>query len=263
MKRTRSVLAGVLLAVAIPAQAGAPSGARTERDKLAAEWTAATKTYSEAMKAAQQSDEWKAASTAKDRKKLDELMAGVPKPDAAAIGARALAAAEKFAGDDRLLLLCWAATNTNDPATVKSAVEAIEKDHLQSPALVDLLEVAPALSRAVGDEGASRFLAAVVAASPHALPRAWAMYWQAQRLQRGKDDTAEQKAQAEKLLADAESLAAGTPLADRLAAPRFEQERLQIGMEAPDIAGEDLDGVAFKLSDYRGKVVVLDFWGFW
>ena len=28
-------------------------------------------------------------------------------------------------------------------------------------------------------------------------------------------------------------------------------------------AGEDLNGVAFKLSDYRGKVVVLDFWGDW
>ena len=31
----------------------------------------------------------------------------------------------------------------------------------------------------------------------------------------------------------------------------------------PEIAGEDLAGVAFKLSDYRGKVVLLDFWGYW
>ena len=44
---------------------------------------------------------------------------------------------------------------------------------------------------------------------------------------------------------------------------RFEMERLQIGMQVPDIEGNDLDGVAFKLSDYRGKVVVLDFWGDW
>jgi peroxiredoxin len=34
-------------------------------------------------------------------------------------------------------------------------------------------------------------------------------------------------------------------------------------MKAPDIEGKDMDGVAFKLSDFRGKVVVLDFWGFW
>ena len=49
----------------------------------------------------------------------------------------------------------------------------------------------------------------------------------------------------------------------RIQAPRFEKERLQIGMEVPDIEGEDLDGVPFKLSDYRGKVVLLDFWGDW
>ena len=36
-----------------------------------------------------------------------------------------------------------------------------------------------------------------------------------------------------------------------------------IGRPAPEIEGEDLDGNPFKLSDYRGKVVVLDFWGNW
>jgi peroxiredoxin len=36
-----------------------------------------------------------------------------------------------------------------------------------------------------------------------------------------------------------------------------------IGQVAPDIEGEDVDGVRFKLSDYRGKVVALVFWGTW
>jgi hypothetical protein len=36
-----------------------------------------------------------------------------------------------------------------------------------------------------------------------------------------------------------------------------------VGKPAPDIEGEDIDGVKFKLSDYRGKVVLLDFWGHW
>ena len=43
----------------------------------------------------------------------------------------------------------------------------------------------------------------------------------------------------------------------------FELHRLQIGMVAPDIVGPDLDGVEFKLSEYRGKVVFIDFWGDW
>jgi len=34
----------------------------------------------------------------------------------------------------------------------------------------------------------------------------------------------------------------------------------RVGEGAPDIEGEDLEGNRFHLSDYRGKVVVLDFW---
>jgi hypothetical protein len=37
----------------------------------------------------------------------------------------------------------------------------------------------------------------------------------------------------------------------------------EVGMLAPEIEGPDLDGVQFKLSDYRGKVVMLDFYGDW
>jgi hypothetical protein len=36
-----------------------------------------------------------------------------------------------------------------------------------------------------------------------------------------------------------------------------------VGETAPEIKGEDIDGIRFNLSDYRGKVVVLDFWGHW
>jgi AhpC/TSA family len=43
----------------------------------------------------------------------------------------------------------------------------------------------------------------------------------------------------------------------------FELRFLSIGKTAPEIEGEDLDGKKFKLSDYRGKVVMLDFWGNW
>ena len=50
---------------------------------------------------------------------------------------------------------------------------------------------------------------------------------------------------------------------DVVAAARFELEHLVPGKVAPEIEGVDLDGVPFQLSDYRGKVVVLDFWGDW
>jgi peroxiredoxin len=32
---------------------------------------------------------------------------------------------------------------------------------------------------------------------------------------------------------------------------------------APDFTGKTVDGFEFDLSDYKGKVVLLDFYGFW
>jgi hypothetical protein len=52
-------------------------------------------------------------------------------------------------------------------------------------------------------------------------------------------------------------------LAKAAKAELFEIRNLGIGKTAPEISGEDLDGRPMKLSDYRGKVVVLDFWGDW
>jgi predicted RNase H-like nuclease (RuvC/YqgF family) len=43
----------------------------------------------------------------------------------------------------------------------------------------------------------------------------------------------------------------------------FELEKLTVGRPAMEIEAEDIDGKKFKLSDYKGKVVVLDFWGHW
>jgi hypothetical protein len=40
----------------------------------------------------------------------------------------------------------------------------------------------------------------------------------------------------------------------------FAIRHLAVGKEAADIEGPDQDGVPFKLSDYRGKVVLLYFW---
>lgn len=52
-------------------------------------------------------------------------------------------------------------------------------------------------------------------------------------------------------------------LADASKVELFELRNLRVGKTAPDIEGDDLSGVKFKLSDYKGKVVVLDFWGDW
>jgi hypothetical protein len=47
---------------------------------------------------------------------------------------------------------------------------------------------------------------------------------------------------------------------DKAKAELFELRHLAIGKQAPEIEGTDQEGKKFKLSDTRGKVVLLDFW---
>lgn len=56
----------------------------------------------------------------------------------------------------------------------------------------------------------------------------------------------------------------GREKASELAKKEIEQiKKSPIGKVTPEIAAEDIDGVNFKISEYRGKVVLLDFWGHW
>lgn len=43
----------------------------------------------------------------------------------------------------------------------------------------------------------------------------------------------------------------------------FRVRHLRIGMKAPELEGKDVDGKPIRLADFAGKVVVLEFWGFW
>jgi thiol-disulfide isomerase/thioredoxin len=65
---------------------------------------------------------------------------------------------------------------------------------------------------------------------------------------------------------------AAAPVASSKSVPRVPAKQvaqtapvlgLLVNNLAPDFDAEDVDGHRFKLSDYRGKVVFLDFWGDW
>ena len=52
-------------------------------------------------------------------------------------------------------------------------------------------------------------------------------------------------------------------LGESAASELFEIRSLQIGMMAPEIEGVGIDEKPMKLSDFGGKVILLDFWGDW
>ena len=87
----------------------------------------------------------------------------------------------------------------------------------------------------------------------------------------GPKATPEDKQRIESLRAriEKEFPAAARPSGGAVEAPlskedeEYLKKNLSPGSTAMEIEAKDVEGVAFKLSDYKGKVVLLDFWGFW
>jgi hypothetical protein len=135
----------------------------------------------------------------------------------------------------------------------------LAKHHVSHPKIGDLCN---RLSFGPAGKETQELLRAVIEKNPDRNAKGHATMTLAQILMRTKGDEAEKL--FEKVLADYKDVKwfRGT-LGERAENCLFELRHLQVGMVVPDIEGEDLDGKKFKLSDYRGKVVMLDFWGHW
>jgi len=193
--------------------------------------------------------------------------------------------------DDGLSALSWVVKNgtAKDRDMSLDIIEREFLDHKKLSLVCELLSDPSVSSEA--------FLRSVMKAAPSDFVRASATYGLTQQLRRqatiaerladapadmvdyyrsryGEEvmsrmldaDVEERGAEIEELLSSIVAAFEGPDfkhLLKRVDGDLFEIQKLGIGKLAPEIEAEDLDGVTFKLSDYRGKVVVLDFWGNW
>src|SRR5262249_62122027 len=74
---------------------------------------------------------------------------------------------------------------------------------------------------------------------------------------------AEAVAMMEKAVKVAPDVKIGSDTLAKAAAVELVSLRMRVGNPVPDIEGTDLDGKKVKLSNYRGKVVLFDFWATW
>lgn len=180
-----------------------------------------------------------------------------------------------------------------DTARVK-AFEIIIRDHIQSEKLIPVCQ---RVSYGIAKEYET-FLRAVIAKNPHkdvvAVANLSLGHYLHNRLQRielcrvhpqqmkdfeglyGKEYMAElQRRDRHKELLEIETILAktikdyadvklpeGESVAEQAKLELYEVQYLSVGKVAPGIDAEDQDGKRFKLSDYRGKVVLLDFWSY-
>jgi thiol-disulfide isomerase/thioredoxin len=113
----------------------------------------------------------------------------------------------------------------------------------------------------IGVPRAAAFLTDIAKANTNPQTRAKALWFEGALFLDSKKP--EEKARASAVWRELVAQCPGTPQAKRAAGILFAEEHLQVGMTAPDVSTVDPDGAAFKLSDFRGKVTVLVFWGFW
>lgn len=163
--------------------------------------------------------------------------------------------------------LMWVATVPGSrglpaPPQSKAAIERLVKDYSDNAIMADLcpmLESHPDGEKALRD---------IREKNPSKLVKALAAMGLANRLMETRKPTPEQTAESEKLLAAAIEEAKGVkefPEARLKEAEGslFEMRHLAVGKTAPEIESADLDGKKVKLSDLKGKVVVLDIWATW
>jgi len=180
---------------------------------------------------------------------------------------RFAAAAAKHEGTETAVpFLVWIVEHAAfDSKTAAAAVDRLVASHAKSTDLEPVVARLSHLEPMAGRERVAAWLDAVVAESSHPEVQARAMFERA-RFDLGRlasEVTDEQREAALALLKDARKLAKTPALVAAIEAFDTSPRGLDSGDVAPDIAGLDMDGVPFRLSDYRGKVVVLDFWGDW
>jgi peroxiredoxin len=164
---------------------------------------------------------------------------------------------------DALAAAQWILCNSADGPDVQKAADVILEAHIQSP---DLVRLTQELER-MRHNCASNLLQAMLDQNPNDDVRGNAclalatLRKDAAEYGKNKQATAEAERLYERVIAQFSQVKQrGYSLAE-LARPELaELRRLSIGKVAPEIEDYDLYDRAMKLSDYRGKVVVLVFW---
>ncbi|MBY0528200.1 MAG: TlpA family protein disulfide reductase [Gemmataceae bacterium] len=187
--------------------------------------------------------------------------------------------AEKNAKDEGAFkALTWVVQNVSkgadgDTPTVAKAVNLLRQDYVKS----DRLSVICQALAFNGLPETDKFLREVMEMGANEDTKGLACYALAHSLSVRSEEAQKKKKtevgdslakEAEKLYEEVQSkyadVKAGRGTLGAMAKSELATFRsFSIGKVAPEIEGEDGEGKKFKLSDYRGKVVLLDFWGNW
>ena len=260
------------LSVALLVQLAPPARADDEFDELQRGFDAARQQFFKDYQAAVQKAKESGATSMPAFNMSDAAFIKEYKP-------RFQAYAKKHAGKPAAIpALVWMIEAEQTPPgapsdDAKAALAALRKEHAAQPELATPLEELQYTFWRVGRAPMIEFFETVLTENKDSAARAAAAFNLAFTLYstaesdadapealRGKPDDAER---AKKLFREIAKDYKGTPAAEKADGYVWELDHLQLGMVAPEIEGKDADEKTIKLTQYRGNVVVIDFWGFW
>jgi hypothetical protein len=254
-------------------------------------YDALVKEFQESQRLAQKAHQ--EAKTDAERKKVEEEFARLPP----SFAAKFLELAQKNPKDPVAVdAYLWVLQNASFTPEAEKAADAIAKDYLTDPKVKQAMAQLAHMPTA----GAEKLLRGLVEKSTDKNDKARALNDLAQYLVSKAEIVETLKTADEEMLKQVETVAGkdfvqklqkidqarleqeaahlldqlvqkypeakdaqGKLISDEAKGQLFVLRNLAIGKVAPEIEGEDIDGKKLKLSDYRGKVVVLDFWGNW
>lgn len=163
--------------------------------------------------------------------------------------------------------LLWVYRIAQDKESKLSTLQTLTELYMESPGMADVAGELRYASDLLGAAAVRKTLNDIVEFASHEKARGTALYVLGSVLiSEAKTDAekAEGRKCLERVIAEFGKVAtrSGT-LGQEAEGWLFELDHLQLGMVAPDFEATDENGAKWKLSDYRGKVVVVDFWGFW
>ncbi len=185
------------------------------------------------------------------------------RPDFSPLVGDALAAAKDFAGtDDAVDFLLMAMQMGSDKVVGRECLQKLVQDHKDSGKLAKAGRMFGYFAQMV-DAGSAAEALPVLITSKNVDVRGWALLATHKEVIEKGDRDGKAYLDARNVLLAAAAEAADKDLGSEIRTTIDVREKYGVGNIAPDIEGQDLDGVVFKLSDYKGKVIFLDFWGDW
>lgn len=200
----------------------------------------------------------------KAREKGGRTPAMPMRPDFSEIVARMEKVAAEYAGKETAVpfLVAIIQRGGNRDAS-KRAIHTLIEHHAASDQIAALGPMLGSLSRLVGADDADALLVKLRKGTKNHDVAAWTHFAQQKQAIESADMDSEEYKHARAILMATMPKLTDPSLAAQIQGAIDLREKLSPGSIAPDIAGVDLDGEEFRLSDYKGKVIFLDFWGDW